>query len=259
VVQCEPDPGSSEHLRIVELEERKTSLARPDRRGHLKPVAANLSRLLIVCAPLPQPDPLLLDQFCIVALNNGFEPVLVVNKADLLEEAKHADAAEVCRALLDAYSKAGFETLTISTQHKGGCDAIVNSIENQVAALVGQSGVGKSSIIKTILPDQEIRIGAVSQATGIGAHTTTVSFWYDLENHGVVIDSPGVRQFAVDYLEPREVVQGYPEILKLADDCRFYDCKHTVEPDCAVKAALESGAESISSLRYNNYLKLLSS
>lgn len=256
VVTCQQEPGSGNEIRIIELQPRQSALSRPDRRGKLKPVAANLSCLLIVCAPQPEPDMLLLDQFCIVAHHNGLEPVIVLNKTDLLGRDGNQQADERCRQILSAYQLAGIKTLEINTTELPAWEPLLDAIENKVAVLVGQSGVGKSSIIKRILPDQEIRVGALSRATGIGSHTTTVSCWYDLDNAGALIDSPGVRQFAVDYLDPRAVASGYPEIASLAESCKFNDCLHRVEPDCAVLNELQSGSPAISRLRYQNYLKL---
>ena len=163
--------------------------------------------------------------------------------------------------MLSAYKQAGFRTIEINTIDESAWQPMLDAMENRVAVLVGQSGVGKSSIVKRILPDQEIRVGALTKATGIGAHTTTVSCWYELDNSGALIDSPGVRQFAVDYLDPAAVATGFPEIVRLASECRFNNCRHRVEPGCAVLQALESQAlesaePSISESRYRNYLKL---
>ena len=261
IVTCQPQADSNSEVRVVALQKRQSELARPDRRGKLKPVAANLSCLLIVCAPQPEPDTLLMDQFCIVANHNGLEPVIVMNKSDMLAASGAEAQAEQCRAMLSAYKQAGFRTIEINTIDESAWQPMLDAMENRVAVLVGQSGVGKSSIVKRILPDQEIRVGALTKATGIGAHTTTVSCWYELDNSGALIDSPGVRQFAVDYLDPAAVATGFPEIVRLASECRFNNCRHGVEPGCAVLQALESQAwesaePSISESRYRNYLKL---
>lgn len=222
----------------------------------MKPVAANVSRLLIVCAPLPEPDTLLIDQFCVVALNNGLTPVVVLNKSDLLQSQEHAKTRDHCEDMLAVYAAAGIKSLSINTLTETAWSPLMSAIENEVAVLVGQSGVGKSSIIQKILPDKDIRVGEVSRATGIGAHTTTVSFWYDLENNGALIDSPGVRQFSVDYLDPPALAYGYPEIRELAASCRFNNCRHRVEPGCAVLASMESATPEVSQWRYKNFIKL---
>lgn len=257
IVACQHQPeNSNSEVRVVGLQKRHSELARPDRRGKLKPVAANLSCLLIVCAPQPEPDTLLIDQFCVVANHNGLEPVIVLNKSDMLDAPDAKERAAQCRETLATYKQAGFQTLEINTIEASAWQPMLEAMRNRVAVLVGQSGVGKSSIVKRILPDQEIRVGALTKATGIGAHTTTVSCWYELDNAAALIDSPGVRQFAVDYLDPVAVASGYPEIARLANECRFNNCRHLVEPGCAVLQELESAEPAISQSRYQNYLKL---
>lgn len=260
IVTCQLQADNNAEVRVVALQKRQSELARPDRRGKLKPVAANLSCLLIVCAPQPEPDTLLIDQFCIVAKHNDLEPVIVMNKSDLLADMSANPGTETkaaeCRKTLNAYRSAGFQTIEINTMDASAWQPMLDAMQDRVAVLVGQSGVGKSSIVKRILPDQEIRVGALTKATGIGAHTTTVSCWYELDNDAALIDSPGVRQFAVDYLDPVAVATGFPEIGRLANDCRFSNCRHRVEPGCAVLQSLESAQPAISASRYRNYLKL---
>lgn len=254
-VLCTDESGSGETTtRVTQLQTRSTVLARPDRKRQLKPLAANVTRLLIVISPKPAPEPLLIDQFCIAAASAGIQPVIVLNKVDQIDSSASEVTAGDYTGLLDIYRQAGFPTALCSTKTPAGLDQLSELIRQQTSVLVGQSGVGKSSIVKKLLPDQEVRIGAISAATGIGAHTTTVSFWYQLEGGGALIDSPGVRQFAVDYLQTQQVESGFPEIQHWRDGCRFADCTHSVEPDCAVKSALDSG--DISKSRYENFLRL---
>lgn len=260
--------GAIGDYRVTQLIQRSSALARPDRRGQLKPVAANLSQLIIVCTPQPAPDRLLIDQFCVVAANQNIEPLIVLNKSDLLLDTSAADdspgadnSSGLSKAdgdkLLKPYADAGFETLIMSSKTGDGMAQLRSALSRHTSVLVGQSGVGKSSIIKHILPDQDIRVGAISAATGLGAHTTTVSFFYALEGGGALIDSPGVRQFAVSYLEPSQIMHGFPEIARLASNCRFHNCIHRHEPDCAVLAALQDGQ--LDKTRYGNFCRLLDS
>lgn len=225
-------------------------LARPDRRGQMRPLAANLTRLVIVSSVRPAPEPLLVDQFCVVAERQGIEAIVVLNKSDLATDEQLVEFEK----LLKVYADVGYQTALVNTKTPNSLDALTALLKNQTSVLVGQSGVGKSSIAQCLLPDMEIRTGAISQATGVGAHTTTVSFRYELSEGGVMIDSPGVRQFQVDYLTPTQISQGYREITEAAAGCRFSDCKHTVEPDCSVKQAVQTGA--ISEMRHSNYMKL---
>lgn len=131
---------------------------------------------------------------------------------------------------------------------------MLSQLPGRVLVLVGASGVGKSSIIGRLLPDRDVRVGAVSAATGLGAHTTSVTCWYALEGGGAVIDSPGVRQFPVTHLRATDLRAGYREIARAGERCRFGDCTHRVEPGCAVLDALASGE--IAAWRYANYSKL---
>lgn len=247
-VICKGD--SQTDLRIVELCPRDSVLGRPDRKGHLKPLAANLTQLVIVCAVQPAPEPLLIDQFCTVAEQSDIEPIIALNKSDLITDDSRADLEQ----LLSVYTAAGYQTAMINTRTEAGLSTLSNLFKDHCSVLVGQSGVGKSSIVKCLLPDLDIRVGAISQATGIGSHTTTVSFRYSLDQGGTLIDSPGVRQFEVGYLSPGQIANGYREIANLAHQCRFSDCQHRVEPDCAVLKAVET--DQVSALRYRNYLKL---
>ena len=268
IVHCEPvrneqqqDSATTEGgYRVTHLEQRSSALARPDRRQQLKPVAANLSQLIIVCTPQPAPDLLLIDQFCVVAANQNIQPLIVLNKSDLLlDSTASQDSQGLSRSdadkLLKPYADAGFDTLIMSSKTGDGMTQLRNALSRHTSVLVGQSGVGKSSIIQHILPDQDIRVGAISAATGLGAHTTTVSFFYALEGGGALIDSPGVRQFAVSYLEPSQIMHGFPEIAQLASDCRFHNCIHRHEPDCAVLAALQEGR--LDKTRYDNFCRLI--
>ena len=255
-VVCEqPLEDDEQTWRVVELVKRRTVLTRPDRRGKLKALAANVTQLLVVCAPRPAPDTLLLDQFLAAGRNAGIEPVLVLNKSDLLP-AVASPSDQDPLTLLAAYADAGFATLTCHTTSAEGLQSLHECIGGETSVLVGQSGVGKSSIADVLLPDQDIRIGAISAATGAGAHTTTVSFYYELESGGALIDSPGVREFLVDHLDAQELRAGYPEIDGFAAECRFHNCAHAAEPDCAVKQAISEG--SLATFRYDNWLKLSS-
>jgi len=269
IVHCEPvrteqqqDSATTQGggYRVTHLAERSSALARPDRRQQLKPVAANLSQLIIVCTPQPAPDLLLIDQFCVVAANQNIQPLIVLNKSDLLlDSTASEDPQGLSRSdavkLLKPYADAGFDTLIMSSKTGDGMTQLRNALSRHTSVLVGQSGVGKSSIIQHILPDQDIRVGAISAATGLGAHTTTVSFFYSLEGGGALIDSPGVRQFAVSYLEPLQIMHGFPEIARLAKDCRFHNCIHRHEPDCAVLTALQEGQ--LDKTRYDNFCRLI--
>jgi ribosome biogenesis GTPase len=246
VVQCERD---NDVLRVVRLEPRSSVLERADRRG-TKPLAANLTHLGIVSARPPGIDTLLIDQFCLAAFRAGVDALIIVNKADMLSDQERAEVDD----LLQVYRSIGYPAVAVDTKTGHGIEPLLKELPGRALTLVGASGVGKSSIIQKLLPDRELRIGAVSAATGIGSHTTSVTFWYELPHDGAVIDSPGVRQYSVAHLTAELVRAGYLELAEAAHSCRFGDCTHTVEPACGVLQALRQGR--IAQWRYDNYRKL---
>ena len=235
---------------MTELLERRSVLARPDHRGHPKPLAANLTHLAIVSAEPPGIDTLLVDEFCVGALAAGIEPLVVVNKADLLDGAER----EAVLALLAVYRDVGHPATLVDARSEAGVAALEAELAGRTVALVGASGVGKSSIVQQLLPDLDVRVGAVSAATGLGSHTTSVTHRYALPGGGAVIDSPGVRRYSVAHAAPADVRAGYLEIARFGTDCRYRDCAHVVEPGCRVRAALEAG--DVAPWRYANYRKL---
>ncbi|NND91456.1 MAG: ribosome small subunit-dependent GTPase A [Granulosicoccus sp.] len=246
LVLCEYD---GDVYRVVQLLPRANVLERADRRT-VKPLAANLTHLGIVSASPPGIDTLLIDQFCLAAHRAGVGALVIINKWDLLSEAERPRYEEI----LQVYRSVGYTAVAIDTKGDKGMQPLLRELKGRAFALVGASGVGKSSIIQKLLPDRELRVGAVSQATGFGSHTTSVTFWYELPEGGAIIDSPGVRQYSVSHLSADIVRSGYHELARAAESCRFGNCTHTVEPGCAVRDGLADG--SIAPWRYANYRKL---
>jgi len=246
-VACLRDDGL---LRVQKLIERESVLARADRYS-VKPLAANLTHLGIVSADPPGIDTLLIDQFCLAAHQAGVDAVIIINKADRMNEEELVHAQE----LLNTYRSIGYPAVMIDTKTENGMRPLMDELPGRTLTMVGASGVGKSSIIQRLLPDKDLVVGAVSQATGLGSHTTSVTFWYDLPGGaGAIIDSPGVRQFSVSHLPNHIVREGYHEMARASERCRFGDCSHTVEPACGVLDGIESGE--IARWRYDNYKKL---
>ena len=231
---------------MLEVLPRRTALYRSNARGRVEAVLANLTRLLIVIAPVPPPDPFVADRYLAAAESAGIAATLVLNKAEL-----GIDAA--LRTQLDVYAAVGYECMTVSAETGEGVDSLLSSCAGQVAALVGQSGVGKSSLVRRLAPDTEVEVGGLMRDEE-GRHTTTVSRLYELPGGGRLFDSPGVRDFApaVDHLDPRHL--GFVEVARLASGCRFLDCRHMREPGCAVRQAVESG--SMDARRYESYRRL---
>jgi len=243
-VRCEPDPKHDELL-IVEVLPRKTLLARANTRGASEPVVANVTQLVVVVAPLPAPDYFVVDRYLCAATAAGIKGVLAVNKSDLENE---LDVAE-----LAAYTDAGYSQLTCSAKAGSGLDPLKLALTGAISVLVGQSGVGKSSLVSALLPLAEVTTGELMREEE-GRHTTTASRAYPLDLGGTLIDSPGVRDFApaIDQLDERTL--GFPEVERLATGCRFQDCRHMQEPDCAVIAAVDD--DSLHARRYESYRRL---
>ncbi len=235
---------------ITGIHARQNALERqPVGRSGTEILAANLSLLVVVCAPTPEPDWFLIDRYLCTGALMGCDLLLVSNKADLPHNDQHHDA------VLSVYADVGYPCLSVSAQNGTGIDALRAALRDQTGVLVGQSGVGKSSLINHLVPAADIAIGEVSTATQEGTHTTTASAMHDLPGGGRLIDTPGVRDFIPTIPDTRDVQSGFPEILAVADECRFGDCKHLREPDCAVKTALANGA--IDARRYESYKRLL--
>ncbi|HVC29767.1 MAG TPA: ribosome small subunit-dependent GTPase A, partial [Steroidobacteraceae bacterium] len=206
-VRCREDARHGE-VHVMEVLPRRTALYRSNARGRVEPVVANLTRLLVVVAPVPPPDPFVADRYLAAAESAGIAATPVLNKADLGIEA-------ALRTQLDVYSAAGYEYIAVSAGTGEGVGALLAACAGQVAALVGQSGVGKSSLVRRLVPDAEVEIGGLIRDAE-GRHTTTVSLLYELPGGGRLIDSPGVRDFApaVDRLDPRHL--GFVEVARLA-------------------------------------------
>ena len=228
--------GSAEGV-VIALEERRSLLSRPDYSGRLKPLAANLDQVAVVVAPRPGLNEFLIDRYLVAIAAIDVAALLVVNKIDLLDAA----ALRAIEARLSTYHRIGYPILFASSRSAHGLDELCARLKGHTSILVGQSGVGKSSLIQTLLPDREIRIQALSETTGLGIHTTTTSALYHLPSGGDLIDSPGVRSFELGELHPDDLQRGFVEFVPYLGQCKFSNCSHTVEPGCALLAAVEQG------------------
>ena len=242
---------------VVARGERDNVLERPDARGQLKPVAANIDQILIVFAVEPAPHANLIDRYLVAAEATGIAPVLVLNKIDLLPA--HGGAL---RDLLARYESLGYPVVTTTTEREDGLAALQARLAGRTSVFVGQSGVGKSSLIDRLLPDEELRIGALSKDTRKGTHTTTTARLYRLpsvegDEAGELIDSPGIREFGLGHLDAQQVTEGFVEFRDLLGRCRFRDCRHRHEPGCALLAAVERG--DIHPERFASYRRILES
>lgn len=231
---------------------RRNVLERPDFRGKLRPIAANIDVLIVVASWQPAPVWETIDRYLIAAQRLPAEVLLVINKADLRPQYATPEA-EACLA---EYVQIGYSVLHVAADQAQGIQAILQAIGARTAIVVGQSGVGKSSIAAQLLPESDIRIGTIAD-TGEGRHTTTAATLYHLPSGGQLIDSPGVRDFGLIGLDFATLEAGFPEFRPFLGECRFNNCTHNHEPGCAVKAALQAGK--LPPYRFARYLNLLAS
>jgi ribosome biogenesis GTPase len=245
-VEAEPIVDEPDWL-ITAVCERRNQLTRPNLRGKVEVLAANIDRLLVMAAPAPVPDWSIVDRYLCAAELIDAAAAIVFNKTDLPVD-------ESVDEVLDDYARIGYSTVRCSAKTGQNIDAVTVLLQDGVSIIVGQSGVGKSSLINGLLSDDRQRVASISEKHGEGRHTTVNSVMLDLPGGGAVIDSPGVRDYA-PALQPREVVVGYREIAAAGLDCRFANCRHLREPGCAVKDGVANGA--ISTRRYDSYRHLL--
>ncbi len=216
---------------------RTSTLIRPTFGGSEKPLAANLDTLIIVLAPEPAPQRYLIDQYLISAEHIGLQAILCLNKADLLDDrAMSAFSQE-----FGDYTTIGYPLVTVSCRTKPGLSPLIGHICEKTSILVGQSGVGKSSLVSALVPDQKIQTGKLSDTTGKGCHTTTATCLYHLPQGGDLIDSPGVRSFRPLVKNRAGLEQGYREFQPWLGHCQFSNCRHDQEPGCALISAVERG------------------
>jgi ribosome biogenesis GTPase len=228
--------------------ERRSELKRPDARGQLKAVAANVDLIAIVIAPEPEPYANLIDRYLVAAHMASIDTLIILNKSDLLDQ--HSD----CTALLESYRSIGYEVM-ITGPTKNETQALSNLLGSRTAVFVGQSGVGKSSMINRLLPDEELRVGALSEGVLKGRHTTTTAEVFERPSGGFIIDSPGIREFGLQHIDPALVAPGFIEFRPFLDHCRFRDCSHLGEKDCGVLAAVANN--DIRSERYQSFVNIV--
>lgn len=242
-------PTSPQQGVVTALLERDSALSRPDYSGRDKPLAANISQLVVVIAAQPEPSAYLIDQYLAAAETIGVSAAIAFNKIDLL-----GAAANSFLARYNHYLEIGYPLVPVSAKREHGLDRLVEALQGHTNILVGQSGVGKSSLIQALLPDLDIQVGQLSQATGLGRHTTSVATWYRLPAGGALIDSPGVRSFRLGALALAGLEQGFREFRPFIGHCRFADCRHEREPGCAIKKAVSRG--DIAQQRLNHFLHM---
>jgi ribosome biogenesis GTPase len=211
-------------------------------------VVTNLDQVLVVfAAARPDPHPRMLDRFLVIAEANGLAARIVINKCELVPRADTV-------ALFGDHAKAGYPVHYTSVVTGEGMDALRAEVQGRCSALSGPSGVGKSSLMNALFPGLNLRTAEVSDSVNKGRHTTVGAILHPLPGGGFVADTPGLREVGLWDIDAREVPRCFPELRLLIDQCRFADCTHTVEPDCAIKQAVAAGR--VSRSRYESYVKL---
>ena len=246
-VSAEPIPGEADWL-ITKIHQRRNELMRPNRRGDFETLAANLDLVVVVAAASPKPDWFIVDRYLCAAENMGAAAAVVYNKTDL---DKNNHSSEI----LATYRQLGYPCVDCSAKTAVNLGDFADLFKNQTAIIVGQSGVGKSTLINCVAADSEQKTASISRKTGEGRHTTVNSVMISLPGCGSVIDSPGVRDYAPALQSAEQAITGFREVSAFGDGCRFANCIHLREPDCAVKQALEDGE--IDPRRYESYKRAL--
>lgn len=226
---------------------RRSALTRTDSRGRREVVAANLTQLLVVAAPEPPPDWFMVDRYTAAAELGDMTCGVVFNKIDLLSGRLPAE--------LEVYERIGYRVHRSSAVTGEGVQALAAAMAGERSALVGLSGVGKSSLINALAGDTLQAVRELSAKGRHGRHTTTTAVLHRLPMGGELVDSPGVRNYAPYVEEPAALARGFREFREHLGRCRFDDCRHVAEPDCAVKRAVAQGA--IDARRYESYVRLL--
>ncbi|MBC7001271.1 small ribosomal subunit biogenesis GTPase RsgA [Photobacterium sp. BZF1] len=239
---------------VVEaVHERESMLTRPDYYDGVKAVAANVNQIIIVSAVLPELSLNIIDRYLIAAETVGIPPLIVLNKVDLLEAEDRKQVEET----LALYQEIGYEVRLVSSETGEGLDGLREDLKGHISIFAGQSGVGKSSLVNSLMPEVDAEVGDVSENSGLGQHTTTAARLYHFPDGGDLIDSPGVREFGLWHLEPEQVTEAFVEFRDYLGGCKFRDCKHGNDPGCIIREAVEEGK--IHQARYDSYHKIIDS
>ena len=237
---------------ILALGQRRNFFGRPSPEGQFKAIAANIDSVLVVFASSPTPHVSLIDRYLVAIEQLHLTAVLVLNKLDLLN---HEELTELDH-MLSPYRSIGYPLYKVSAEDGRGMPELEQALANQTTILVGQSGVGKSSLLNKLNSAKLADVAPLSATWARGTHTTTTSSLYHMRGFDL-IDSPGIREFGLGHIDAKQVFDGFIEFRPFADSCKFRDCSHTAEPDCAIQAALEAGQISIE--RVESYFRILDS
>ncbi|MBN2890259.1 MAG: ribosome small subunit-dependent GTPase A [Bacteroidales bacterium] len=239
---------------ITGIVERKNCIVRQStnlsKKMHL--IACNVDQAAIIVSLNSPATPIeFIDRFLVSSEAYQIPAIIIFNKLDLYTEENIAQLQE----LVEIYENIGYKCIPISVKDNLNIKAVKNSLLDKTTVVAGNSGVGKSSLINLMSPDYNLKVSDISEKYKTGKHTTTFAEMFELEFGGFVVDTPGIRAFGVSFLEKEDIAHNFPEMFGLLDKCKYYNCKHIDEPDCAVKDAFENGEIAYS--RYRSYLNIM--
>lgn len=251
IVRCERDETGE--TVIADVEPRRNYIIRRasnlSKESHI--IAANLDQALLVATLFsPETAPEFIDRFLVTCEAYKVPVTILLAKADLARTAPEAMAA-----FHDTYERAGYRVIDVSATEGEGVDTVRDLLRGRTTLLSGNSGVGKSTLVAAVEHTAEVRTAEISRSHHKGRHTTTFSTMYPLSEGGYIIDTPGIKGFGLIDIDDAELAHYFPEMMRWLPECRYYNCSHTHEPDCAVIEAVERGDIALS--RYESYLKIL--
>lgn len=251
IVRCERDETGE--TVIADIEPRRNYIIRRasnlSKESHI--IAANLDQALLVATLFsPETAPEFIDRFLVTCEAYKVPVTILLAKADLARTVPEAMAA-----FHDTYERAGYRVIDVSATEGEGVDTVRDLLRGRTTLLSGNSGVGKSTLVAAVERTAEVRTAEISRSHHKGRHTTTFSTMYPLSEGGYIIDTPGIKGFGLIDIDDAELAHYFPEMMRWLPECRYYNCSHTHEPDCAVIEAVERGDIAMS--RYESYLKIL--
>ena len=238
---------------VVARIDRYSELVRPDAYWKLRPVAANVDVIAIVFSPKPTAFSNLIDRYLVAAEAQNIQPILILNKTDLDTENEFLSINQ----LVHDYKSIGYDVLSVSAKTADGFESLEDYLCNKTAIFVGQSGVGKSSLINRLQPKANAAVGSLSIGKEKGTHTTTVSRLFHFAHGGVLIDSPGIREFSLTHLTQEQVINSFIDFRPYLGRCKFRDCLHKSEPGCSLLDAISQ--KKILQSRFDNYHQIIMS
>lgn len=243
--------NNSNNIGIIEaVKERNNELSRPDNYNHLKIIAANIDQVFIVGAIEPEISFDLINKYLVAIELKGLVPRIVINKYDLITKKFEQEIKDIS----NVYKAIGYQVDFVSIYNKDTIEKLKDQLKNKNNIFVGQSGVGKSSLINAIFSEDRTSVGTLSEISGLGQHTTSTSTLYTLDNNGNIIDSPGVRDFALWSDDKENLAWGFIEFRPFIGLCKYRDCKHDLDPGCKIREAAEN--DIISYKRYQSFLRI---